>query len=446
MAETGGAVGNGKRDFGSFHASNVQELLAIPKDQYIPPPLPVKTEVEIGSPFPFGRNAKKKYFFLEENCCFLNHGAFGASLKLAINNARLWQEYVEKQPLRFFDRELLPLLVHVSRRLADFVGCDAKDLVLINNATFGTNSVLNSLEFGADDVILMFSITYGAVKKLVNHICTKTGSKNRVVNVDFPLSGKQEILEALEKELEKGDIKLVIIDHIHSNTPIIMPVREIIEMCQKKNVLTFVDGAHALGSLPLNISELNPDFYVSNAHKWLASAKGCAFLYVRRDLQDKVRPAVVSHGLGSGFNSEFVWTGLHDYSPFLSLHTVLDFWQKLGPQNIRDYIYKTVQDGADVLMKAWKTNLAAPADMFGSMMLVGLPESVHAMFDTVEYSAGEEIQNILYHDYNIEVPIKCVQGHLYVRISAHIYNDLQDYEKLAKAISMISQGKSNKLL
>ena len=89
--------------------------------------------------------------------------------------------------------------------------------------------------------------------------------------------------------------------------------------CLLRNVLTFVDGAHALGSLPLNISELNPDFYVSNAHKWLASAKGCAFLYVRRDLQDKVRPAVVSHGLGSGFNSEFVWTGLFFLFCFCSI-------------------------------------------------------------------------------------------------------------------------------
>lgn len=75
------------------------------------------------------------------------------------------------------------------------------------------------------------------------------------------------------------------------------------------NVKVLVDGAHALGALPLNISSLDPDFYVSNAHKWLCCPKGVAFLYVRRELQSQVRPVVVSHGFGSGFSSEFVWTG-----------------------------------------------------------------------------------------------------------------------------------------
>jgi isopenicillin-N epimerase len=49
--------------------------------------------------------------------------------------------------------------------------------------------------------------------------------------------------------------------------------------------MVFVDGAHALGSLPLNLNELNASFYVANAHKWLSNPKGCAFLWVRKDCQ-----------------------------------------------------------------------------------------------------------------------------------------------------------------
>lgn len=43
-------------------------------------------------------------------------------------------------------------------------------------------------------------------------------------------------------------------------------------------------------------------------------------------------------------------------------------------------------------------------------------------------------QEKLHHDYKVEVPIKCLNGKLYVRISAHIYNMLEDYQKLAIAI------------
>jgi len=436
-----------KRDFGSFHSSNVQELLELKDDLYSPPFIPVKLPVfEFESPFPFGRKTKKKFFYIEEACCFLNHGAFGAVLKPALETVKLWQEYVEKQPLRFFDRELMPHLVYITKKLAKFVDCDARDLVLINNATFGTNSVLTSLSFKPGDVILTFNVTYGAVKKLVKHVCERTGAVNVEAQIDFPVSGKQQILQTLSQFLDSHPAKLAIIDHIPSNTPFVMPVEEMVDMCRTRGVLSFIDGAHSLGNLNLSLSQLQPDFYVTNAHKWLAAPKGAAIMYVRRELQPIIHPAVVSHGLGSGFNSEFIWSGLHDYSPLLSLHTVLDFWEAVGVETMRTHMHTLAREGAGILTKAWGTSLAAPEDMFSSMSLIKLPAAIHSLFDNIDYSAGETIQNRLFHDFNIEVPIKCVQGHLYVRISAHIHNDLQDYEKLAKAINMISQDKGNKLL
>lgn len=74
-------------------------------------------------------------------------------------------------------------------------------------------------------------------------------------------------------------------------------------------VQVLVDGAHALGALQLDLRKLDADFYVSNAHKWFCSPKGAAFLYVRRDLKPSIHPLVISHGYGSGFNSEFIWAG-----------------------------------------------------------------------------------------------------------------------------------------
>ncbi|GFS21943.1 isopenicillin N epimerase [Elysia marginata] len=396
-----------KRDFGSFHASNVQELLSLPNEKYFPPQVPFSLPSIIlddhknshGSLI-FGREIKKRFFLLEDSCCFLNHGAFGAALKPGLDTARQWQLYAEQQPLRFYDREVMPFLVHVSRRMAHFVNCCPTDLALVHNATFGINSVLNSLDWVAGDVILTFNITYGAVKKLVKHICSKTGAINREAEIQFPISGKEE-------------------------------------------ARVLIDGAHALGSLPLDLKSLNPDYYVSNCHKWFCSPKGAAFLYVRPDLQHEVRPAVVSHGLGSGFNSEFVWTGLDDYSSFLALHTVLDFWEAFTPSAIRTYIHQLMRDATDVLTKLWDTKLPAPLQMFGSMALVELPKSIHQMFETVDYSAAETVQNTLYHDFSIEVPIKSLQDRLYVRISVHIHNQLSDYEKLGRAMITISQKRKH---
>lgn len=63
----------------------------------------------------------QSFFSSQEDCTFLNHGAFGCVLKEGLEASQKWQSHIERQPLRFFDRELLPLLVYVTRRLAQFV-------------------------------------------------------------------------------------------------------------------------------------------------------------------------------------------------------------------------------------------------------------------------------------------------------------------------------------
>ena len=83
-----------------------------------------------------------------------------------------------------------------------------------------------------------------------------------------------------------------------------------------------VDGAHALLSIPINLKELNVDYYVSNCHKWFSAPKGTAFMYVKKEHQYRTRPLVISHGWGSGFISEFIWQGgVQNYTKlFLTFH------------------------------------------------------------------------------------------------------------------------------
>lgn len=288
----------------------------------------------------------------------------------------------------------------------------------------------------------MLSTTYGAVKKLLKWQCELTGAVLQEETVTFPVTGNQQILELVRKSLKKGT-KLAVFDHIPSNTPFILPIKELVDICQEKNVPVLIDGAHGLGALDLDLKMLDPDYYISNAHKWFCAPKGCAFMYVKKELQSKTRPLVISHGFGSGFNSEFIWAGLHDYSPFLALHTVIDFWESVGPSKIRQYMYGLCKKACHLLVKKWGTSLAAPEEMFGCMALVEIPPDVYKNTTKIEYSNAESLQNQLYHQFNIEVPIKCVDGVLYVRISCHIYNDLSDYDKLGEAVIRIKNGQSD---
>ncbi|XP_078699429.1 uncharacterized protein LOC144926473 isoform X2 [Branchiostoma floridae x Branchiostoma belcheri] len=364
------AKSGGRRDFGSFQSSNVQELIHQPEDQYEPPPLPFDLPSFEDYKDPekcpkFGKEMRKKHFLLEEDCTFLNHGAFGAALKDALDVSMKWQVQVERQPLRFFDRQVLPHLVWVSRRAAQFVGADPRDIALVTNASTGTNAVIKSQKLGPGDVIYCLSVTYGAVKKLLSHLRDETGVTIQEEVVKFPLEGPEQIVSLVRDTLRPGT-RLAVFDHIPSNTPFINPLKELIDICHDRGVPVLVDGAHALGALPINLRSLNPDYYVTNAHKWFCCPKGVALLYVRRDLQETTRPLVVSHGHGAGFNAEFAFPGMKDYSSKLSLHTVLDFWQCVGPERVQTYLHDLVTQAAELLMEKWHTGLLAPLNMFAN--------------------------------------------------------------------------------
>lgn len=426
----------GRRDFGSFHSSNVQELIGtIKAGVYVPPSLPFelpKFHSHHGNIPSFGQEMRKKHFLLEEETTFINHGAFGCALKDALHVSQKWQLYIERQPLRFFDRELLPHLVFVTKRLAEFVGCSPTDLVLVPNVTTAMNTIVRSQDLKAGDTVFMLGDTYGAVKKLLRQVCEEQGAVLQEECLEYPLTGPGQIIKKVEETLRPGT-RLAVFDHIPSQSVFINPLEEIIGICRQRGAKVVIDGAHALGVLDLNLSSLDADYYTSNCHKWFCSPKGCAFMFVKPQLQPSLRPLIISHGYGFGFHSEYIWTGLKDYTAILALHTVLDFWESVGVQRIRGYIKGLMTQAVDLLVGRWKTGLLAPREMFGSMVCVRLPESLQED-RAANYEHAETIQNALYSRYNIEVPVKALAGSLYVRVSVHMYNELEQYQKLADAV------------
>ena len=103
-------------------------------------------------------------------------------------------------------------------------------------------------------------------------------------------------------------------------------------LCHAHGVLVLIDGAHALGQIPLALDDLGADFYVTNGHKWLNTHKGTALLWVRRDVQHLIEPTTISwEGPGaSHFQSAFSFKGTMDASGAFTMGAALDFRDRLG--------------------------------------------------------------------------------------------------------------------
>ena len=272
-----------KRDFGSFHSSNIEEIIRADDSVYKTPEHIVKFELSQYSLYDmtvcFGsKELKKSLFFLTDEFNYMNHGAFGLSFKPVMQYTNEWRNYAESQPLRFYDRQIIPLLGDLIRLYSKQVfDCNAEELVLVENCTFAFNSIVNSFELNVNDKILIFSSTYGVYKKILKNICKQTRAELIEIEISFPLLNledfSEQIIEPFRAILEKERlIKYVFVDHIPSNQPFLMPINQLSQICKLKNpdIIFICDAAHSLGSVKhFSLKNLNNvDLAFMNCHKW----------------------------------------------------------------------------------------------------------------------------------------------------------------------------------
>ena len=172
---------------------------------------------------------------------------------------------MEKEPVAF-SRTYPELLAHTKSRLGQFLGCESQSLALIRNTTEGVNSILRSIDWAPQDEILVTNLTYPACLKAVASQSERFDVSTRVVALD-PNWSDDEIVNAINTSLNRHT-RLVLFDHVTSSTGLVLPVDRVIQLCRDRAVLCAIDGAHAPGMLPVNLSTLLPDFYVGNLHKW----------------------------------------------------------------------------------------------------------------------------------------------------------------------------------
>lgn len=130
---------------------------------------------------------------------------------------------------------------------------------------------------------------------LLKEICIKSEANLIEEKIEFPIKNYQDLVsksvqklsQALDKDEKEKHIKFVIVDHVPSNQPFLMPIRELANTIQLKrsDIVFIVDGAHSIGSIKsLDLRSLGADVFLTNCHKWFCGPKGTALLYQSRTL------------------------------------------------------------------------------------------------------------------------------------------------------------------
>jgi isopenicillin-N epimerase len=321
----------------------------------------------------------RRHWLLDPAVAFLNHGSFGACPRAVLEAQTEWRRKLETSPVQFLALQLPGLLEQVREQIAPFVGANPADLAFVRNATEGVNTVLRSLSLQPGDELLTTNHTYAACANALRFVAERTGATVRVVEVPFPLASAGEVVECIVRGVTPRT-RLALIDHVTSVTGLVFPITNIVRVLRERGIETLVDGAHAPGMVDLDVEAIGAAYYAGNFHKWLCAPKGAGMLWVRRDLQTRISPLTVSHGLAAPIEERFLksfdWTGTADPTPWLCISDALRVMADLMPggwPTIRKRNHELALQARDVLCRALAIPAPAPDSMLGSLVSVPLP-------------------------------------------------------------------------
>lgn len=388
----------------------------------------------------------RRHWALAPGVVFLNHGSFGACPVPILEKQAELRARMEAEPVQFLWRRYEERLEPSRQALANFIGARSRDVVFIGNATTGVNAVVRSIDWRAGDGILTTSCDYNACRNALHAAVRDTGAKVVVAKVPFPLESEDAIVEAIV-HAATARTRLAMIDYVTSDTALVFPIHRIVRELEARGIDTLVDGAHAPGMCPLNLTELQPAYFTGNLHKWVCAPKGAAFLWAREDRQAALLPAVVSHGLNrprpgfTEFQDRFDWAGTLDPTPWFCVGDALAWMGALLPggwAELRQRNHELAIEARRELAVALNVEPPCPESMLGSMAALPLPAGLQAR------EPGGKIddeQLRLYDEFGIEVPLSRLAGSTprrWLRISAQIYNTPDDYRFLARALKTIA--------
>ncbi|KAL1836541.1 hypothetical protein VTJ49DRAFT_5038 [Mycothermus thermophilus] len=435
------------------------------------------SEISPPSPVTFGHELRDKHFLFDPSYRNLNHGSFGTIPRHIQSLLRSYQDQAEARPDPFI-RYTYPSLLDQSRAaIAKLLNVPTDTCTFVSNATTGVNTVLRNLVWNEDgkDEILFFDTIYGGCAKTIAYVCES--SRGLVTPRQIPLHypcPDSEVLSAfhtaVSASLAAGKrTRLALFDVVSSMPGVRVPWESLCAACREHDILSLVDGAQGVGMVPLDLSAGDPDFFVSNCHKWLFVPRGCAVFYVPERNQHLMRSTLpTSHGFvpdkdgpaGALFRpsplppnakphfvANFEFVGTIDNAPYICVKDSIKWREEVlggeerimaaltdlarrGGKRVAEILGTHVLDNEEqTLTRCAMVNIALPLVVGG-----GSEDGEDSGTNFPRIPAGDVsavinwILETLMSEHDTFVALHTYRGRFWVRLSAQVYLELSDFE------------------
>ena len=372
---------------------------------------------------------------LDKSIAYLNHGSYGSVPVHVQEVQNAFQDRASANPNRWFRSEMPDLMIEARHIVAYWFGVAPEHFAFVPNASQGVVTAVQALVDNATAQkqqahLIATSLGYGGVLLGMQHIAARSNAIYSVADLVYPTDVGADVISSRIRALLPADNAptIVVLDHITSETGVLLPVAEIIASLRATHphIRFVIDAAHSAGMLeqPLPVGY---DVWVGNLHKWLCAPRPAAALICgSNEIAALMTPLAPSWGFEEGFPTSFEWQGTSDYSAYLCVPAAIAF-QEQWSWTERNAHNRDVADGAAAFLRAaWGVeNHLAGAIEAPWMRMIQLPTT--APLDKSQIVSLIERCGL---ELNAECSFMTVRGNSYVRISAHMYNEVDQYEAL----------------
>ena len=313
----------------------------------------------------------REQFLVPEGTAYCNTGTLGASpvevVDAVADGLRRLERELAAWPYEQPDGEPLTgyqQLRAVREAVGRFVNASAAEIALTQNATMGMNFVANGLDLAAGDEVVSTDQEHGGGISPWRLLAKRRGIVVRELPLEPAFAGGPEAIIRLFESVMTPRTRVVMFSHITSGLGALLPARELCALARSRGALAIVDGAQAVGQIQVDVQALGCDAYVGSPHKWMMAPKGTGFLYLRRDIQDRLWTTLASYQWDNHDDGafRFMQYGTGSVPVVEGLMAALGFIGKIGMARIERWDAGLTRRLREGLMDIAGVRIASPAD------------------------------------------------------------------------------------
>lgn len=313
-------------------------------------------------------------------------------------------------------------------RIGRFVNADADEIALTQNATMGMSFIANGIELEAGDEVITTDQEHSGGIGGWRLRAARSGIVVRELPLDSVLGdGPDAVVEMFRRAITPRT-RVLMVSQITSSFGILLPAQELCSLAREHGILSVVDGAQAIGQIPVDLRQLGCDAYVASPHKWLLAPKGTGFLYLKRDVPQRIWGTLA----GSHFDDwdsgafRFMQFGTGSVPIVEGLMAAFDFIDKVGLERIVRWDHMLNARLRDGLESMPAVTITSPADRRFAAAITTF---------RVEGNSARDLQNALWRK---KIRVRAQNDRNGVRFCTHLYVAPADVDAALETVSAMA--------